>query len=60
MPLLIEYYEGVLKLDAVTFHGTREEAARAAGAGLKALDAATQARIFDAGGKLIATVHPED
>jgi hypothetical protein len=59
MALLIEYYEGVLKLDAVTFDGTGEEAALAAGAGLKALAAATQARIYDEGGRLIATVHPE-
>ena len=59
MALLIEYYEGVLKLDGVTFNGTREEAALAASAGLKALDAATHARIFDAGGHVIATVHPD-
>ena len=58
MALLIEYYEGALKLDAVDFDGTKAEAARAAEAGLQALDRATQAHIFDAEGNLIATVHP--
>jgi len=60
MALLIEYYEGILKLDAVTFHGSREEAARAAAAGLQVIDTATLARIFDEDGKLVATVHPTD
>ena len=60
MTLNIEYLEGTLRLDIVTFDGTREEAARAAAAGLHAIDRATQARILDAAGRTIATVHPED
>jgi hypothetical protein len=60
MTLKIEYFEGVLKLDTVDFNGPRDEAVRAAEAGLEALDKATHARILDAGGRVIATVHPED
>jgi hypothetical protein len=60
MTLKIEYFEGTLRLDAVDFEGSREEAARAAAAGLKAIDAATQARILDAAGRVIATVHPDE
>ena len=60
MALKIEYFEGTNRIDVVSFNGSREEAARAAAAGLKALDAATQARILDSAGRVIATVHPED
>jgi hypothetical protein len=57
--LRIEYYEGALRLDHVDFDGSREEAAKAAAAGLKALESASQARILDEAGRVIATVHPE-
>jgi hypothetical protein len=59
MTLTIEYFESALKLDTVSFEGTREEAIRAAGAGLQAEDRATHARILDAKGELIAMVHPK-
>ena len=55
-----EIFEGTLKLDTVDFDGSREEAAKAAEAGLAAHDNATHARILDAGGRVIAMVHPED
>jgi hypothetical protein len=60
MTLKIEYYEGTLKLGTVDFDGSREEAAKAAEAGLEAMDNATHARILDAAGRVIATVHPEN
>ncbi len=60
MTLKIEYFEGTLKLDTVDFDGSREEAARAAEAGLETNDKATHARILDAAGRVIATVHPEN
>lgn len=59
MPFTIEYYEAALKLDTVSFDGTREEAIRAAEAGLQAEDRATHARILDAAGRTVATVHPK-
>ena len=59
MAFQIEYYESALKLDAVTFDGTREEAIRAAKAGLAAEDRATHARILDGKGAEIALVHPK-
>jgi hypothetical protein len=57
--LTIEYYEAALKLDAVTFDGSREEAIRAAKAGLQAEDRATHARILDEKGEVIGLVHPK-
>jgi len=60
MTLKIEIFEGALKLDTIDFDGTRDEAAKAAEAGLAAHDNATHARILDAAGRMIATVHPEN
>ena len=59
MAFQIEYYESALKLDTVTFDGTREEAIRAAQAGLQAEDRATHARILDGKGAQVAVVHPK-
>jgi hypothetical protein len=57
--LKIEYFEGVSRLDVIDFDGTQAEAARAAAAGLKAWDVATEARIVDEAGKVLAVVLPE-
>ena len=59
MAFTIEYFEAVQKLDSVTFDGSREEAVRAAKAGLAAEDRATHARILDDKRQVIATVHPK-
>lgn len=54
----IEYFEGEQHLDTVDFHGSREEAIRAAEAGLVTWDAATHALVRDEAGRVLATVHP--
>jgi|GEM_PF-3719237 len=59
MALKIEYFEGVMRLDIVDFHGTEAEAVRAAKAGLQAWDQASEARILDAQDKVIAVVVPD-
>jgi hypothetical protein len=59
MALKIEYFEGVTRLDTVDFDGSEAEAARAAKAGLLAWDQASEARIVDAQGKVIAVVVPD-
>jgi hypothetical protein len=59
MALKIEYFEGVTRIDTVDFHGTEEEAARAAKAGLKAWEQASEARIVNSHGKVIAVVVPD-
>jgi hypothetical protein len=58
MALKIEYFEGTLQVGSVDFEGSREEAIRAAEAGLEAIDNATQARVLDESGNVIALVHP--
>lgn len=55
----IEYFAGEQHLDTVDFHGSRDEAVRAAEAGLVTWDTATHARILDEAGRLLATVHPQ-
>jgi hypothetical protein len=57
--LKIEYFEGVTRLDVVDFHGSEEEAVRAAKAGLKAWDQASEARIVNSHGKVMAVVVPD-
>ena len=59
MTLKIEYFEGVTRLDTVDFHGSQAEAVPAAKAGLKAWDQASEARILDAHGKVVAVVVPD-
>ena len=59
MALKIEYFEGVTRLDTVDFHGSEAEAVRAAKAGLKVWKQASEARILDAHGKVIAAVVPD-
>ena len=59
MALKIEYFEGVTRLDTVDFHGSEAEAVRAAKAGLKTWDQASEARILDARGKVVAVVVPD-
>ncbi len=59
MALRIEYFEGVTRLDTVDFGGSEAEAVRAAKAGLKAWDQASEARIVDAHGKVVAVVVPD-
>ncbi len=59
MALKIEYFEGVTRLDTVDFHGSEAEAVRAAKAGLKTWDQASEARIVDVHGKVIAVVVPD-
>ncbi len=59
MALKIEYFEGVTRLDTVDFAGTEAEAVAAAKAGLQAWDQASEARILDAQGKVIAVVVPD-
>jgi len=59
MALRIEYFEGVTRLDTVDFHGSQAEAVRAAKAGLKAWDQASEARVLDAHGKVVAVVVPD-
>jgi hypothetical protein len=60
MALRIEYFEGVTRLDTVDFNGTEAEAVRAAKAGLHAWDQASEARIMNAHGKVVAVVVPQD
>ena len=57
--LKIEYFEGVTRLDTVDFHGSQAEAVRAARAGLRAWEQASEARILDAHGKMVAVVVPD-
>jgi hypothetical protein len=59
MALKIEYFEGVTRLDTVDFDGNAAEAARAAKAGFGAWKQASEARILDAHGKVIAVVVPD-
>ena len=59
MALKIEYFEGVTRLDTVDFDGSEAEAVRAAKAGLQAWDQASEARILNAHGKVIAVVVPD-
>lgn len=59
MALRIEYFEGVTRLDRVDFHGSPEEAVQAAKAGLQAWDQASEARVLDSHGKVIAVVVPD-
>jgi len=59
MALKIEYFEGVTRLDTVDFDGSQAEAVRAAKAGLKAWDRASEARVLDGHGKVVAVVVPD-
>ena len=59
MALKIEYFEGITRLDTVDFHGSEAEAVRAAKAGLAAWDQASEARVMDATGKVVAVVVPD-
>jgi hypothetical protein len=59
MAFKIEYFEGVTRLDTVDFGGSQAEAVLAAKAGLQAWDQASEARIRDAHGKVIAVVVPD-
>ena len=59
MALKIEYFEGIMRLDTVDFDGSEAEAVRAAKAGLVAWDQASEARILDGHGKVVAVVVPD-
>ena len=59
MALKIEYFEGVTRLDTVDFGGSEAEAVGAAKAGLQAWDQASEARILDTKGKVVAVVVPD-
>jgi hypothetical protein len=59
MALKIEYFEGVTRLDTVDFDGSEAQAVRAAKAGLKAWDQASEARVLDAHGNVVAIVVPD-
>jgi hypothetical protein len=60
MTLRIVLYEGARELGVIDYNGSQAEAARAAEAALEADDIATQARIYDDAGNLVATVHPRN
>lgn len=57
--ILIEYIEGLKRIDTVHFEGSKEEASKVAVLGLKGWETASHARIVDEVGNLIAVVAPE-
>lgn len=59
MTLRIEYFEGATRLDTVDFHGNEDQAVKAAKAGLVAWTQASEARIVNSHGKVLAVVVPD-